>query len=87
MGEKLWWRWLKHPTKLWEKIWKNKYAPSTREEQLIRFNDQIQGSNIWNMAWNNRHANSEACFLGDQKWGTLTVLARLLETTTTFSHS
>jgi hypothetical protein len=66
MGEKLWWRWLKHPTELWEKIWKRKYAPTTREEKLIRFNDQVQGSNIWNMTWNNRmliqkHAFWEIC--------------------------
>jgi hypothetical protein len=54
MGEKLWWHWLKHPTELWAKIWKRKYSPTTREEQLIGFNDQIRGSNIWNTAWNNR---------------------------------
>jgi hypothetical protein len=54
MGEKIWWRWLKHPTELWARIWKIKYVPTTREELLIRFNDRIQGSNIWNTTWNNR---------------------------------
>jgi hypothetical protein len=54
MGAKLWWHWLKYPTKLWAKIWKKKYAPNTNEAHLIRFNDQIQGSNIWNASWRNR---------------------------------
>jgi len=54
MGDKLWWRWVKHPIEIWAQIWKNKYALMTRLEQQIRFNDQIQGSNIWNMTWLNR---------------------------------
>jgi hypothetical protein len=54
VGAKMWWRWLKHPTILWAQILKQKYALTTRAEQLIRFNDQIQGSNIWNMTWLNR---------------------------------
>jgi hypothetical protein len=51
MGAKMWWRWLKHPTKLWAQLWKHKYAPTTRFDQLIQFNDQIHGSNIWNTTW------------------------------------
>jgi hypothetical protein len=54
MGEKFWCRSLKHPTKLCVRIWKIKYMLDTREELLIRFNDQIHGSNIWNTTWNNR---------------------------------
>jgi hypothetical protein len=46
MGEKLWWRWLKHPTKIWARIGKIKYVPTTREEKLIKFNNQVHGSNI-----------------------------------------
>jgi hypothetical protein len=54
MGENIWWCWLKYPTELWAKIWKKKYAPHTTEAQLIRFNEQIQGSNIWNASWRNQ---------------------------------
>jgi hypothetical protein len=48
MGVKIWWCWLKYPTELWANIWKKKYTLNTNEAKLIRFNDQIQGSNIWN---------------------------------------
>jgi hypothetical protein len=30
-----------------------KYAPLTPEDQLIRHNNRIQGSNIWNTSWQN----------------------------------
>jgi hypothetical protein len=36
MGENLLWRWLKHSTELWDKLWKLKYEPTTREDLLIR---------------------------------------------------
>jgi hypothetical protein len=87
MGAKMWWRWLKHPTELWAQIWKQKYAPTTQADQLIRFNDQIQGSNIWNTAWHNRPLGSEACFLGNQEWGKCTILAGLLATTRASCHA
>jgi hypothetical protein len=48
MHAKLWWHWLKYPKELWAKLWKPKYSLNTNEAQLIRFNDKIQGSNIWN---------------------------------------
>jgi hypothetical protein len=54
MGAKMWWRWLQHPQELWAKMWKQKYAPNVHSNQLIRFNEQMQGSNIWNTAWRNR---------------------------------
>jgi hypothetical protein len=54
MGAKIWWRWLKAPTAAWAKIWRHKYAPLTPVNQLIRHNTRIQGSNIWNTAWQNR---------------------------------
>jgi hypothetical protein len=53
MGEKIWWRWLKHPEELWAQLWRKKYTPQTLQEQLIRLEEQIQGSNIWNAAWRN----------------------------------
>jgi hypothetical protein len=54
MGAKIWWRWLKTPDALWAQIWKRKYAPTMQPDQLIRHNIKIQGSNIWNTAWQNR---------------------------------
>jgi hypothetical protein len=62
MGAKMWWRWLKTPTALWVQIWKQKYAPNTQADQLIRHNDQIQGSNIWNTAWKNRELVQKYAF-------------------------
>jgi hypothetical protein len=54
MGAKIWWRWLKNPTAAWAQLWRRKYAPLSAEDQLIRHNEHIQGSNIWNTAWQNR---------------------------------
>jgi hypothetical protein len=54
MGAKIWWRWLKNPTAAWTQLWKQKYAPHIPEDQAIRLNNHIQGSNIWNTAWQNR---------------------------------
>jgi exonuclease III len=54
MGAKMWWRWLQHPQEIWARLWKQKYAPNTHYNQLIRFNEQTSGSNIWNTAWRNR---------------------------------
>jgi hypothetical protein len=54
MGAKIWWRWLKNPTTAWAQLWKQKYAPHIPEDQEIRLNNHIQGSNIWNTAWKNR---------------------------------
>ena len=54
MGAKIWWRWMKTLDALWAQIWKNKYAPTMQSDQLIRHNVRIQGSNIWNTAWQNK---------------------------------
>jgi hypothetical protein len=62
MGAKIWWRWLKNPTAAWAQLWKRKYAPFTPEDQLIRHNTQIQGSHIWNTAWQNRTLVQEHAF-------------------------
>jgi hypothetical protein len=55
-----------------------KYAPTTQPDQLIRFNEQRQGSNIWNTAWRNRpliqqHAfweirNGESAIFWQDSW-------------------
>ena len=89
MGAKMWWRWLKIPTTLWAQIWKQKYAPLTQENQLIRHNVQIKGSNIWNMAWKNKdlvqnHAfwevrNGESAMFWQESWQQLKPLSELEE--------
>jgi exonuclease III len=78
MGAKMWWRWLQHPQELWAQMWKQKYAPNAQSNQLIRFNEQTQGSNIWNTAWRNRpliqqHAfwevrNGESALFWQDSW-------------------
>jgi hypothetical protein len=78
MGAKMWWRWLKHPQELWAQLWKQKYAPNVPSNQLIRFNEPMQGSNIWNTAWRNRpliqkHAfwevkNGESALFWQDSW-------------------
>jgi ribonuclease HI len=62
MGAKIWWRWLKFPTAAWAQLWKSKYAPLTPADQLIRHNNQLQGSHIWNTAWQNRKLIQEHAF-------------------------
>jgi hypothetical protein len=62
MREKIWWRWLKYPSELWAWLWKHKYSPTVNEYNLIRFNDQIQGSNMWNAAWKNQPIIQEHTF-------------------------
>jgi hypothetical protein len=54
MGAKIWWRWLKNPAAAWAQMWKRKYAPHTPADNLIRLNNHLHGSNIWNTAWQNR---------------------------------
>jgi hypothetical protein len=77
------------PTTLWAQIWKQKYAPLTQENQLIRHNVRIQGSNIWNTAWKNRdlvqnHAfwevqNGESAMFWQDSWQQLKPLSDLEE--------
>jgi hypothetical protein len=62
MGAKIWWRWLKHPKELWARLWKQKYAPNCAEVNLIRMNDWIHGSNIWNATWRNMPLIQEHAF-------------------------
>jgi hypothetical protein len=62
MGAKMWWRWLQHPNELWAQLWKQNYAPNVQHDQLIRLNEQKQGSNIWITAWNNRSLIQQHAF-------------------------
>jgi hypothetical protein len=36
MGAIIWWRWIKTPAEIWEKLCKYKYAPNMHQNQLIR---------------------------------------------------
>jgi ribonuclease HI len=91
MGAKIWWRWMKTPDALWAQIWKNKYAPSMQTDQLIRHNVRIQGSNIWNTAWQNKdiiqkHAfweirNGDSARFWQDSWQQLKPLNELAELT------
>jgi hypothetical protein len=62
MGAKIWWRWLTHPTDLWAKLWRHKYAPNIEENNLIRLTNPNPGSSIWNTAWGNHHLVQEHAF-------------------------
>jgi ribonuclease HI len=91
MGAKIWWRWMKTPDALWAQIWKNKYAPIMQLDQLIRHNVRIQGSNIWNTAWQNKdivqkHAfweirNGDSAEFWQDSWQQLKPLNELAELT------
>lgn len=54
LGAKLWWRWVQEPKAQWARIWKEKYASSWHNNDLIRISRTIKGSYIWNRAWENR---------------------------------
>jgi hypothetical protein len=53
-GVKLWWRWVKETTTPWVNLWKEKYAPDTRDQDRIHFGGTREGSTIWNLAWHNK---------------------------------
>lgn len=52
LGAKTWWRWLKHPNDLWVCLWCLKYASNIN--QLIIWNNDQEGSLIWNAARQNQ---------------------------------
>ena len=54
LGAKFWWRWLKETRNTRAKIWKQKYAKDWQEWDHIRMTRHIEGSHIWNNAWENR---------------------------------
>jgi hypothetical protein len=47
LSAKIWWRWLKNPKELWEKLWRKKYAPKTVEKNFIRWVGDNPRSLIW----------------------------------------
>ena len=46
-GEKIWWRWCNYLRETQEKICHGKYAGDKSKAQLIRYNEERQGSHIW----------------------------------------
>jgi hypothetical protein len=54
LSAKIWWRWLKIPKDLWARLWRKKYAPNMAEKNLIRWDEDNQGSLIWTAAMQNR---------------------------------
>ena len=54
LGAKIWWRWLKNQCNIWAKLWKKKYAPQYHPQDLIRTTNLPKGSQIWNLADNNK---------------------------------
>jgi len=62
LGAKLWWHWVQKLDTQWAKIWKEKYANSWQNSDLIRMSGNIKGSYIWNKAWENRRILQENSF-------------------------
>jgi hypothetical protein len=62
LAAKLWWRWIKTPSALWARIWRNKYAPNIPIQSLIRAEGIRPGSLIWNNAWRNHDLVQSQCF-------------------------
>ena len=49
MGAKIWWKWITHEKKPWDKIWHNKYTPQWPKKLLIRFREKFPNSKIWKL--------------------------------------
>jgi hypothetical protein len=84
MGAKLWWHWLKHPTELWARMWKHKYAPHTNEDLLIRYNTRSKaptyGMQPGNLPLIQKHAfweirNGEMTLFWHDSWQQLSTSA------------
>ena len=54
LGANIWWQWVSHKQDPWEKLWHSKYAQGKPKQDLIRFNEIMQGSHIWNYDHVNR---------------------------------
>lgn len=61
-GAKLWWRWLKEPNLPWARHWKEKYTPECNNQDLIRPQEVLEGSPIWNLARRNRNIGQDHSF-------------------------
>ena len=54
MSAKIWWRWVNYAEESWAKLWHLKYARQWPKKSLVRFRENIPGSNIWKTAQENR---------------------------------
>ena len=54
MSAKIWWRWVNYEDELWAKLWHMKYVPQWPQQSLVRFGENLPGSNIWKTAQENR---------------------------------
>ena len=55
LGAKLWWNWVMiHKEEPWEKLWHIKDARERSKNDLIRFNEEKQGSNRWRISFEGR---------------------------------
>ena len=67
LGAKLWWHWVKDPEAQWAIIWKEKYASTWKNNDLIRMSGNIKGSHISNKAWENWGLVQKKQLLGNQR--------------------
>lgn len=54
----------------WAKLCKQKYAMNWQEMKLIRMTRQVEGSQVWNRAWENKALVQKHCFweIKSGKW-------------------
>eukprot|EP00253_Pinus_taeda_P020626 PITA_20626 len=61
-GAKIWWKWISNTNLPWANHWKEKYRPTSSNLDLIRLQDNPNGSPIWNHAQANRSIIQDYCF-------------------------
>ena len=61
-GAKIWWRWANHSMEPWARLWHIKYDQDRPNKQLIRFNEELNGSPIWLKALSGRHIVQDHSF-------------------------
>eukprot|EP00253_Pinus_taeda_P028466 PITA_28466 len=61
-GAKIWWKWISSTKIPWANHWKEKYRPTSSNLELIRLQDNPNGSPIWNHAQANRSIIQDYCF-------------------------
>jgi len=62
LSTKIWWRWLKSPKDLWDRLCRQKYTQNVAEKNLIHWNGDNPGSLIWTMTKLNRQLVTQHAF-------------------------
>jgi len=62
LSTKIWWRWLKIPKDLWDRLWRQKYTQNVAEKNLIHWNGDNPGSLIWTTTKLNRQLVTRHAF-------------------------